>query len=161
MKRVLVVGCPGSGKSVFSRALAEKTGLPLCHLDLLKWNADKTTVDRPLFLERLAAVLEGEAWIIDGNYASTMAWRMDCCDTVFFLDYPTAVCLEGIKARKGKPRPDMPWVEEGEDEEFLSFVQSYNTVSRPQVLELIAFHPEKSCIIFQSREVADTYLKSL
>ena len=161
MKRVLVVGCPGSGKSVFSRALAEKTGLALCHLDLLYWNADKTTVERPLFLKRLSAVLEGEEWIIDGNYASTMAWRMDCCDTVFFLDYPTDICLEGINARKGKPRPDMPWIEEEDDEDFLSFVQSYNTISRPRVLELMARYPEKNCIVFKSREEADVYLKSL
>ena len=161
MKRVLVVGCPGGGKSVFSRALAEKTGLPLCHLDLLKWNADKTTVARPLFLERLEKVLEEEEWIIDGNYASTMARRMDCCDTFIFLDYPTDLCLEGIKARSGKPRPDMPWVEDGEDEEFLSFVRMYAQNSRPQVLALIAAHPEKRCMVFRSREEAESFLNSL
>ena len=161
MKRVLVVGCPGSGKSVFSRALAEKTGLPLCHLDLLKWNADKTTVDRVLFLNRLERVLAGEEWIIDGNYASTMALRMDRCDTFIFLDYPTELCLEGIKARRGTPRPDMPWVDTEEDEEFTAFVLQYNTVSRSQVLELIARHPEKRCIVFKSREEAEELLQSL
>ncbi len=161
MKRVLVVGCPGSGKSVFSRSLAEKTGLPLCHLDLLYWNADKTTVERTLFLKRLEKVLAEEKWIIDGNYASTMARRMDRCDTFIFLDFPTDICLEGIKAREGKPRPDMPWVETEEDEEFTAFILQYNTVSRPQVLELIASHPDKNCIVFESREETDAYLKSL
>jgi cytidylate kinase len=58
MQKVLVIGCPGSGKSTFARALCEKTGLPLCHLDMLYWNADRTTVERGVFLRRLQAVLE-------------------------------------------------------------------------------------------------------
>ena len=29
MKKVIVIGCPGSGKSVFSRTLHDITGLPL------------------------------------------------------------------------------------------------------------------------------------
>ena len=45
MERILVVGSPGSGKSTFSRALGELTGLPLIYLDRLFWNADKTTVE--------------------------------------------------------------------------------------------------------------------
>ena len=66
MNRVLVIGCPGSGKSTFSRALAEKTGLPLIHLDQLYWNADRTTVEKQVFRRRLEDSLEGESWIIDG-----------------------------------------------------------------------------------------------
>ena len=42
MERAIVIGCPGGGKSTFARALAEKTGLPLHHLDMMYWNADKT-----------------------------------------------------------------------------------------------------------------------
>ena len=34
MNKVIVIGCPGSGKSTFSRALHELTDLPLYHLDL-------------------------------------------------------------------------------------------------------------------------------
>ena len=41
MKRVIIIGCPGGGKSTFARALHGKTGIPLYHLDLLYWNADR------------------------------------------------------------------------------------------------------------------------
>lgn len=60
MKKIIVIGCPGSGKSTLARALASLTGLPLCHLDLLYWNADKTTVPKEIFRERLARVLAEE-----------------------------------------------------------------------------------------------------
>ena len=53
MKKVMVIGCSGSGKSTFSRALHDKTNIPLYYLDMLFWNADKTTVEKSVFLERL------------------------------------------------------------------------------------------------------------
>ena len=108
MKKVIVIGCPGSGKSWFSRALHDKTGIPLYHLDLMYWRADRTTVDKVVFRERLRSTIEKEEWIIDGNYGSTMEMRMEACDTVFFLDYPVEVCLSGMEERRGKSRPDMP-----------------------------------------------------
>ena len=55
MKKVIVIGCPGSGKSTFSRALHEIVGIPLYHLDMMYWNADRTTVEKSVFLERLHA----------------------------------------------------------------------------------------------------------
>jgi adenylate kinase family enzyme len=61
MKRVIVIGCPGSGKSTVSRALHNKTGIPLYHLDMMYWNADKTTVSRDIFDARLQEVLEKDA----------------------------------------------------------------------------------------------------
>ena len=57
MKKVIVIGCPGSGKSTFSRALAEKMGLPLYHLDMLYWNPDRTTVEKSVFRARLTEIL--------------------------------------------------------------------------------------------------------
>ena len=161
MKKVIVIGCPGSGKSTFSRALHKKTGIPLYHLDILKWNSDKTTVSKEIFHDRLNLVLSENEWIIDGNYASTMELRMSVCDTVFFLDYPLEVCLSGIKERQGKPRPDMPWIETEDDEEFLEFIRSYNTQSRPKVMELIEKYKEKNIVIFKSREEADEYLNNI
>ena len=158
MKKIIVIGCPGSGKSTASRALHNKTGIPLYHLDMMYWNADKTTVEKSVFSKRLSAVLEKDEWIIDGNYGSTMELRMAACDTVIFLDYPLDVCLDGIKERRGKPRSDMPWIETEEDAEFIEFIKNYNEQQKPKVLELLKKYSEKNIIILGSREQADAFL---
>ena len=158
MKKVIVIGCPGSGKSTVSRALHNKSGIPLYHLDMMCWNADKTTVEKSMFLERLSAVLEKDEWIIDGNYGSTMELRMVACDTVIFLDYPLEICLDGIKERRGKPRSDMPWIETEEDAEFIEFIKNYEEQQKPKVLELLKKYSDKNIIIFKSREQADAFL---
>lgn len=62
MKKVIIIGCPGSGKSTFARTLQKKTGLPLFYLDMLKWNSDKTTVSKEIFLDRLNGI-EAEQYI--------------------------------------------------------------------------------------------------
>ena len=158
MKKIIVIGCPGSGKSTVSRALHNKTGIPLYHLDMMYWNADKTTVEKSVFLERLFAVLEKDEWIIDGNYGSTMELRMAACDTVIFLDYPLDVCLDGVKERRGKPRSDMPWIETEEDAEFIEFIKSYNEQQKLKVLELFEKYSDKNIVILESREQADAFL---
>ncbi len=162
MKKVVVIGCPGSGKSTFSRALHEKTRLPLFHLDMMYWNEDRTIVEKTVFRQRLSEAMAREAWILDGNYGSTMELRLQACDTVFFLDYPVEVCLEGVKSRRGKVRTDMPWIEaeDEEDGEFLEFIRSYNTESRPVVLELLKKYSDKKVHIFKNRSEAEAYLKS-
>lgn len=161
MKKVIVIGCPGSGKSVFSKKLSEITHLPLFHLDLMNWNADGTTVDRAVFRERLSSALEKNQWIIDGNYNSTMEWRMENCDTVIFLDYPLEICLEGVEARRGKARSDMPWVETQEDVEFTQFIKNFQSQTKPKIMDLLAKYREKQIFIFKSRAQADAFLKNL
>lgn len=163
MKRVIVIGCPGGGKSTFAKRLSALTGLPLFHLDMLYWKPDKTTVSKAVFRERLSKVLTQDLWIIDGNYGSTMELRLQACDTVFFLDYPMSVCLEGVLSRRGKPRDDLPWVEDIDelDESFISYVKAYDTDSRPSVLALLSRYPDKQAVIFSSRGEADAYLMNL
>ena len=158
MKKIIVIGCPGSGKSTVSRALHNKTGIPLYHLDMMYWNADKSTVEKTVFLERLSTVIEKDEWIIDGNYGSTMELRMAACDTVIFLDYPLEVCLDGIRERRGKPRSDMPWIETEEDSEFIEFIKNYNEQQKPKVMELLEKYSDKNITIFKSREEADAFL---
>ena len=163
MQKLMVIGCPGSGKSTFSRALHEITGLPVCHLDMLFWTADRTIVEQDVFHERLSEVIAKDGWIIDGNYGSTMELRMQSCDTVFFLDYPLDVCMKGITERRGKERPDIPWIEpvEDVDEEFIEFVKNYNSENRPAVLALLEKYADREIFIFKSRDEADVFLKEL
>ena len=161
MKKILVIGCPGSGKSTFSRALHDKTGIPLYYLDMLYWNTDKTTVGREIFRARLADILAKESYIIDGNYQSTMETRLEKCDTVFFLDYDSETCLSGILSRRGKPRPDMPWIETEEDTDFTDYIKSFSSESRPKIISLLEKYKDKSIVVFESREESVKYLESL
>nr|MEE1219955.1 adenylate kinase [Ruminococcus sp.] len=158
MKKIIVIGCPGSGKSTFSKALHKITGIPLFHLDMMFWNTDKTTVEKSVFLDRLSKVLEKSEWIIDGNYGSTMELRIKECDTVVFLDYPLDVCLSGVRERRGKARSDMPWVEYDEDAEFIEFIKNYNLENRPQVMELLKKYSYKNIFIFTNRNEAKEFL---
>ena len=161
MKRVMIIGCPGSGKSTFARALEAKIGLPLYYLDMMYWNPDRTTKPKEEFRTKLKEIVNLPKWIIDGNYGSTLEVRMEACDTVIFLDYSADICLSGIEERRGKPRPDMPWVETEPDLEFIEFIKKYNEESRPKVIELLEKYKEKNIIIFKSRSEADEYLRSL
>lgn len=163
MKKVMVIGCPGSGKSTFSRALHDLTGIPLFHLDMLYWNADKTTVENHIFLQRLTHAIQQDEWIIDGNYNSTMELRLQHCDTVIFLDYPLDICLAGVEERKGKSRADMPWIEpdDEDDPEFISFIKNFNVQSRPRIMELLSKYSDKAIYSFQSRSNAASFLNEI
>ena len=158
MKKIMVIGCPGSGKSTFSRKLHEMTGIPLFHLDMMYWNPDRTTVDKEVFLERLSNTITKSEWIIDGNYGSTIELRLQACDTVIFLDYPLDVCLNGVAERKGKVRTDMPWIENEEDVEFIEFIKNFNSENRPRIMELLGKYPNKDVHIFKNRRDAEVFL---
>ena len=77
MKRIIVVGSPGAGKSTFARRLGELTGLPVHHLDLIWHRPDRSNVTQAEFDAALEGVLQGEGWIIDGNYSRTLERRME------------------------------------------------------------------------------------
>lgn len=163
MNRIIVIGCPGSGKSTFSKALHKITNIPLYHLDMMYWNSDRTTVEQSVFLKLLSNTMKKSQWIIDGNYQSTLELRLQVCDTVIFLDYPVDVCLNGIAERKGKARTDIPWVEpeNQEDNTFIDFVKSYNSQSRPKVIWLLNKYSNKDIYIFKQRKDADEFLNKL
>lgn len=160
-KRVAVIGCPGGGKSTFSRALRDRVGLPLYHLDAIYWRDDRTHLSREEFYPLMQEIIAREEWIMDGNYNATLEWRISACDLLIFLDYPAEVCLEGVRARRGQKRSDMPWVEEGDDQEFLEFIRAFETESKPRILELIGGYPDKAVVVFRTREEADRYLDTL
>ena len=159
--RILILGCPGSGKSTFARALAARTGLPVVHLDNLWWRADGTHISREDFDRALGELLEGERWILDGDYSRTYEVRVRACGTVIFLDYPEEVCMAGIVARVGQNRPDMPWTESTLDPELVAMVKNFATDNRPVLLSLFRKYPEKQVIIFTSRDEADRWLSQI
>ena len=161
MQKIMVIGCPGAGKSTFSRALQGKIGLPLFHLDMLFWNCDKTNVSREEFDQKLSDILKQDKWIIDGNYGRTLEMRLKECDTVFWLDFPVSVCLSDVELRIGKPREDMPWIEQEFDVDFKEWIINFSKKELPHVYELLKKYKDKNVIIFKSHNEIDEFLEKL
>ena len=162
MQKVLIIGCPGAGKSTFARRLQPLTGLPLYYLDRLWHRPDRTNVTREAFDAALAGLLARPAWIIDGNYSRTLPGRLEACDTVFLLDYPLDVCLAGVEDRRGCLRPDMPWVEEELDAEFLQYILDFGQAQMPAIRAMLeAYRGRRQIFTFRSRAEADASLNAL
>ena len=159
--RIIVLGCPGSGKSTFARALAARTGLPLIHLDSVWWRADGSHISRDEFDRALSELLAGEKWIMDGDYSRTYEVRLRAADTVIFLDYPEDVCMAGIVGRVGEERPDMPWTESTLDPELVAMVKNYARDNRPVLLELLRRYADRQVLVFTDRTRADRWLSEL
>ncbi len=119
MKRVLVIGSCGAGKSTFARRLHEATGLKLIHLDKLYWKPNWVEPAKDAWQEKVREAIQKDEWIMDGNYGGTMEMRLEHCDTIFWLDFPRIICtwrvLKRIAFYKKNGRSDMA---EGCDERF-------------------------------------------
>ena len=162
MKRVIVIGCPGSGKTTFAEKLNECTGLPLYYLDAIWHKPDKTHIAREEFDQRIMEILATDEWIIDGNYSRTVEMRLKECDTVILFDLPTEVCLQGATERLGKGRYDLPWLETELDPEFECFIKDFANNSLPKLYMLIEkYKSEKQVIIFKSRKETDDFLRKV
>ena len=159
MKKIIVIGCPGSGKTTFAEKLRDKTGLPLFYLDAIWHKPDRTHITREEYDSRLFEILALDSWIIDGNYSRTMERRLEACDTVFFFDLPTEVCLEGAISRLGKERYDLPWIDTELDPRLKAEIEGFPQKNRPAIYALLEkYKDQKTVVIFKSREEADDFV---
>lgn len=167
MKRILIIGSSGSGKSTLARRVGARLGLEVVHLDAHYWRAGWVETPKAEWPAKLAGLLGGDAWVMDGNYSATLEQRLAACDAVVLLDLPRALCLWGVLKRslvyRGRTRPDMaPGCPERPSLALLRFVWQYPTRSRPKVLGLLAAHAEGRRIFrLRSRREVEEFLAAL
>ena len=162
-KKIIVIGNNGSGKSYFSKKLAEITGLPLIHLDLLYWKENWTHPSREKWAEIQRKLVASEQWIIDGMHISTLEIRFKEADAMYFLDIDTDICLESVRQRESQDRTDFPNhldKQQGDFETFERGVLEFEEKRKPKIIELHNKYPSKNFIMFKTRKEIDDYLKS-
>jgi adenylate kinase family enzyme len=165
MQRILIIGCSGAGKSTLSVALRRKLGLPIVHLDREYWRPGFTPPPREEFIVHLAGLLAREAWIMDGNYDSTLEQRLQRADAAVFLDFSGWRCLAStigrILRQYGKVRADMsPGCPERWDWKFFWWIWNYRRDARPGVLATLAKAEAQGVevIILHSRQKVKSWL---
>jgi adenylate kinase family enzyme len=139
------------------------TGLPVVHLDKLFWKSGWVQSAREEFYGRLQDALEGSAWIMDGNYGSSLPLRLQYCDQVICFDLPRAACMWGILSRavryRGQNRPDMgDGCPEKIDLEFIRYTWRFNKTEGSRLRELLD-GCGKPVVSFRSHREARKYLK--
>lgn len=111
MKRVIIIGSGGAGKSTLARRLGEKTGIEVIHLDMLYWKPGWVKTGKEEWCEIVRQATEKESWIMDGNFGGTFEMRAEAADTIIFLEISRLVCLYRVLKRlffyRNTQRPDM------------------------------------------------------
>lgn len=163
MKKVIIIGGNGSGKTTFAYKLAEKTKLPLVHTDSIYWQDNWKSVSREEFDGILRKELKKEEWIIDGNNIRSIPERLEVCDTVFYFDFPSFVCLWGVVSRcvknYGKSRSDMGgYCPERLGFNFYKQVLFFNRRNRKRLYAMIEEAKHAECVVFKNRRQVAEYL---
>ena len=148
MKRILIIGCGGSGKTTLARKLHQLLHLQLIHLDFHYWQAGWQEPSVEDWQQTVRLLIAGDNWIMDGNYGGTLDMRAARADTIIFLDFNRYRCLWGIFLRRiryhGRTRPDLPaGCPERLTPEFIRYVWNYRRIRQPRILTLLKEYEQR------------------
>ena len=166
MKRIIVIGSSGAGKSYFSRRLGEILDIDVIHIDKIYWQPGWIEPAKDEWNARLREVLSGDSWIIDGNYGGTLEMRLAAADTAIFLDTSRLLCIWRVIRRvitfRNGSRPDMAdGCDEHFDWKFLAWIWQYPKRSRPRIEKILRdTETGKTVIRLRSRDEIAAFLQS-
>lgn len=160
MDKIVIIGCPGSGKSTYAKKLGQKLNIPVFHLDKLFWKNNWEHVSQDEFKRKQDEVMNQDKWILDGNFTNTIEHRVKKADTVIFFDYSKSVSLWRTFRRYfiyfGKVRPDMG----GDNKEKLHWKHIKFIINYPriEVENILKKYSSKNIIIFRNDRDALNFL---
>jgi len=158
MKRVMIIGGSGSGKSTLSKNLAEKTNLPIVHLDKFFWKPNWELRPKAELNALVSEAILADEWIIDGNNSDSFKARVERADTIIFLDMPRWLRVFRVIKRSDMQdncheRFDWEYLK------FVKFVYDYNENGRLGALNLLKNAPPNVSIFhLTSRLDVDEFL---
>lgn len=166
MKRILIIGSNGAGKSTFSYRLAEKTGLPLVHLDKIYWHNNWEITPGEEFRNKVLEEAQKDSWIIEGNNMSSLHQRLPYAGTVFWFEFPPVICVFNIIKRelkyRNKVRPDMPDQCYGKfDLKFLKLAWNFNKDNHDRIENSLKENKHLKVIRFTNYRQVKKYLSNI
>ena len=163
MRKVLVIGPGGAGKSTLATQLGELLNIEVLHLDKFYWQPGWIETPKSEWLVTVGELVRRDSWVMDGNYSGTLDVRYKACDTVIFLDMSRTICLWRVLKRaiiyRRKRRPDMA---EGCPErltvEFILWIWNYPRRTRPKIVRMLESHSDKKIVWLRSQSDVERFL---
>lgn len=164
VKRISIVGGPGTGKTTLAQRLSNILKIPATHLDSVNfkpnWEKIPTEERDNIILEKS----KEEYWIIDGNYVGTLGERLERADLVIWLDYSTIniiKVLERTIRNFNKEKKELPGCKERIDWHFLKYMITFRTKKRRKIEENINKIAKEKVIIFYKRKELNKWLADI
>lgn len=167
MNRILIIGCPGGGKSTLARILAAKLALPVTHLDALWWKPGWVESTLEEFRPKVEAAVARDRWIMDGNFSRTFDIRMPRADMIVWIDQPRRICLRRAFLRSirqfGRTRADLaPGCPEKIDLEFYRYIWRFRRENERAILDGIEQYGASAKFVrLRSDEDVSAFLETL
>lgn len=93
MRRLVIVGATGAGKSTLAEQLSELLKCPFIELDALFWKPGWNESSEVEFHRKVDSALRGESWVVSGNYRVVRDIVWSRADTLIWLDFPLYILL--------------------------------------------------------------------
>jgi adenylate kinase family enzyme len=165
--RILVLGPSGSGKSTVGKRIGRILGIPAVHLDMYYWKPNWVETPKDEWLEKIKKLIAAKAWVMDGNYTSTLKIRAEAADTLIFLDMTRRLSYFRVVSRylrnRGKTRPDITeGCEEKIDLDFINWIWNYPRTRKPAILRFMEkMKPRKNVYILHNQREIEDFLVAL
>lgn len=167
MRRVLILGPSGSGKSIMAERLGRILGIPVVHLDRHYWRPNWVYTPEDEWQIKVKDLISADSWVMDGNYTSTLKLRASRADTIIFIDIPRRLSYLRILTRflrfRGRTRPDLSEdCPEKIDLDFIRWVWDYPRTRRPVILRFLEeLKLTKNVFVLQGPQGVEAFLRSL
>ena len=169
MRRILVIGPAGSGKSWLARHLREALGLPVIQLDTMFWQPGWVPMPQAEWEELQRREAAADEWIAEGLHDTTVHLWLDAADTVIFIDASPFASVWRVSRRRlsGEGEGDGP---EGCEPapahvalaKFGAYLWEYWTKTRSQLLaELRHERPGQRVIVLRRGRDLREFVDSL
>lgn len=158
--KIHIIGCSGTGKTYFAKALSKKYDIPHFDLDDIQWdnNSDGYGVKMPTDKrdELLKQILNKDAWIIEGVYYAWVLESFEQADVIYVLDMPKYLYKSRIIIRFLKRKVG---IEKGKKEtlkslyNLLKWTNKYQDKNLKEITRILNQYESKVVWISDSKEI--------